>query len=132
MYIIIATEIQNPALLNSFEPDFELEFPRKHYTYDYNSTEYKQMAKEVREFYFPGGIKIADSLEKYSEMLSDTWFNYGIDQAVKLQSKRSTGKTYYYVFSHETELNRLKQMSGATDLGLPGATHADDLYYLFR
>lgn len=130
MILFTAAEYHNPALLDNFDAAFELEFPRKHHNYDYNSIEYRQMADDVREFYFPNGTKVSESWAKYSEMLSDIWMVYGVDQSAKLQNSRSTGKTYLYKFSMENELNVLKKECKFENV--PGATHADDLFYIFR
>lgn len=88
------------------------------------------MANEVREFYFPNGATVSESWAKYSEMLSDVWIVYGIDQSAKLQHHRSTGKTYLYKFSLDNELNVLKRQCKFENVS--GAAHADDLFYIFR
>lgn len=52
--------------------------------------------------------------------------------AVREQAKLSPAQTFYYVFSIERELNYFRKLSNASALSLPGATHADELPYLFR
>lgn len=38
----------------------------------------------------------------------------------------------YIRFSVELELNNLRKTANASALGIPGATHIEDMYYLFR
>jgi len=60
------------------------------------------------------------------------FFIYGIDKTVKGQAKRSSGKTYYFQFSAELDLNYLRSVSNASELGLRGATHCEDMLYVFK
>lgn len=90
------------------------------------------MAKEIRDFYFSktdGQVNI-DSVLEFNDLLSDVWFTYAIEKAAKIQLKRSTGKIFYYLFSLDTNLNGCK-LALTKNAKFPGASHADDLYYVF-
>lgn len=93
------------------------------------------MAKDIREFYFSksAGQITNDTVGEYNDLMSDTWFIYGIDQAVKALAKRTTGSVFYYVFSLETKLNFVKSGFGQVPatFHFPGTSHADDLFYIF-
>lgn len=61
-------------------------------------------------------------------MLSDIFFNYGIDKTVKYLSKRAN--IFCYRFSVDGALNHFKNL---VQLGhIEGAAHADELCYLFK
>lgn len=133
MYIITSPDILNSSLLEPFDQSFELQLPRKFLLYNYDTDDYKEMAKSIRKFYFPKNQRVnGDSIEKFVDLMSDIWFTYGTVKSAKLHAKKSSGKTFYYVFDLQSNLNMLKEYSGATAKNLTGASHADDLYYLFR
>lgn len=50
---------------------------------------------EIREHYFDE-TNVTENLSAYTTLMSDVFFLYGIDKAVKTQAKISSGKTYYY------------------------------------
>lgn len=96
------------------------------------------MSKDVRDFYFgkTNGQINKETIIDYNDMLSDSWFVYGIDKSVKAQVERTTGNVYYYQFSLETKLNILKAglgrlPPGAEPFNFPGASHVEDLFYIF-
>lgn len=95
---------------------------------------YQVMAKEIRDFYFSktDGQVNADSVLEFNDLLTDAWFAYTIENGLKIQLKRSTGNVFYYLFSLDTKLNGRKlALSQNADRKFPGASHADDLYYVF-
>lgn len=51
---------------------------------------------KVRNFYFENRPIDNQTLLEFSHLTSDTIYNYGVDKAVQIHSKSSTGKTYYY------------------------------------
>lgn len=133
MYIITSPDILNSSLLEPFDESFELQLPRKFLLYNYDTIEYKEMAKYIRKFYFPKNQRVnAESITQFVDLMSDIWFTYGTVKSVKLHAKKSTGKTFNYVFDLQSNLNVIKLYAGATEKKLPGVSHADDLYYLFR
>lgn len=61
------------------------------------SQEYKKIADQIRTFYFgQDGQVNADTVVEFNDLMSDVFFVYHIDEAVKLQANKSSGKTYYY------------------------------------
>lgn len=114
--------------------------------------EYKQIAQEIREFYFKDAAIDEKTLNQYIEMLSDINFAYGIDKAVKRHATKTNSKTYYLRwvvilmqniyfiqnydwffwnrFTIDSKLS-FKQRENITS-DKPAATHADDLQYVFR
>lgn len=91
------------------------------------------MAKTIRKFYFPNNERVdGDSIAQFIDLMSDIWFVDGVVEATVLQAKRSTGRTYFYRFDLQSNLNVMKMNSGAVAFNLSGVSHADDLYYVFR
>lgn len=92
------------------------------------------MAKDIRKFYFPKNKGRVDenSLIELANMMSDTNQIYGINKAAKIWHRKSFGNTFMYRFSMENQLNEYRRKSGANERNIPGASHGDDLYYLFR
>ncbi|XP_031619767.1 esterase E4-like [Contarinia nasturtii] len=130
--ILAPTDINFPDGLKTFEERFEVQLPLIDLNYSYFSKDYDNMIKDVRQFYFGDKPVDANSLQEFVKLLSDVFFIYGIDKSVKAQAKRSTGKTFCYQFSVELELNSLRKTANASTLGLSGATHIEDMLYLFR
>lgn len=92
------------------------------------------MSNDIRNFYFnqTNGTINENSLTEFTQMLSDINLIYGIDRSTKLWQRKSFGNTFVYRFSMETDLNEFRRMSGAINKNISGASHGDDIYYLFR
>ncbi|KAJ6641686.1 Thimet oligopeptidase [Pseudolycoriella hygida] len=129
--IFIKEEINDPELLEPFDNIFQLQLTRNRMETDYDSDEYKKFAKEIRNFYFGENVRVSNkTLAEYNDLLSDLFFVYGIDQSVKGHAKNANAKSYYYRFSVDANLNAFKSMLNTKSLS--GASHGDELCYLFR
>lgn len=155
MIFLTLGELLNPSLLTKFSESLETSFPRSDLRADFTSKvlknnfnftalykryvnqfqDYHKMTKDIRDFYFSksDGHITNDTVREYNDLMSDTWFVYGIDQAVKAFAKRTTGNVFYYLFSMETKLNFVKSGFGQvpSTFNFPGTSHADDLFYIF-
>lgn len=60
--------------------------------------EHRQLAHEVREFYFGNATINEDSTMTYLEMMSDINMFLNIDQTVKKMAKNSKGNIYYMLY----------------------------------
>lgn len=89
------------------------------------------MSETIRNHYFDTRSIDETTLYEYARVYSDTTFNFGINQAAQLHGSTSSGKTFFYRFSVDGRLNGMKLPTLAYQQSLPGATHADDLYYVF-
>lgn len=92
------------------------------------------MIQEVRNFYFPltNGQITNETAINYNNLMTDAWFTYGINQAVKAQVNRTMGNVFYYLLSLETTLNVFKNAFGLyPKFEFPGTSHGDDLAYVF-
>lgn len=113
-------EYRNPALLKMIDRQFEMEFPLQHTKlkfhtkvrqtsdfryflrphswihFRFRSQQYREIASEMRNYYF--GDKHIDNrtLQEFSKMMSDIWFNYGIDLSARIQANKSNADTFFY------------------------------------
>lgn len=94
--ILAPVDINNPAGLKAFQDQFKIQLPLIELNYSYASQAYDDAVRDVRRFYFGDKPVNADSLQEFVKLLSDVFFVYGIDKAVKVQAKRSSGLTFYY------------------------------------
>lgn len=89
------------------------------------------MSEKVRRHYFDNRSIDESTLYEYATVFSDTRFNIGINLAAQLHGSASSGNTFFYKFSVDGRLNKLKLETIANQLSFPGATHTDDLFYIF-
>lgn len=128
MYLVLGPDIKNLDLLKPFDEKFELELPWKMpLEYDYNSKVciyvfskyyeffynkkfdgqvYKQITKEIRDFYFPNHVPVnKESLPQLNALLSDLWFVNGVDRSAKYEIDRSkNGKIFMYKYVDNDKL----------------------------
>lgn len=57
--------------------------------------DYPLWANEIRQFYFGNG-DITQCVPEFSKMMNDL-LSYPVHRAIKLQSKLSSGRTFYYM-----------------------------------
>ncbi|XP_055308325.1 esterase B1-like [Sitodiplosis mosellana] len=117
--------------LNDLLANFDVPLPFRGLKIPLDSNEHGHLVDEIRNFYFGDNVKSAQVVKKYVELLSDVNFGYGIYKAVRTFASKSTGKTYYYWFSVDSKLSTFIPRS-ADVANITGASHGDDLFYLFR
>lgn len=57
--------------------------------------DYRQIAQEIRQFYFGNDAITAEKLPKYVDLSSDMNFGYFINKAAKTHATKMKGKTFY-------------------------------------
>ncbi|XP_037035581.1 venom carboxylesterase-6-like isoform X3 [Bradysia coprophila] len=130
-YSATSAEIQNPSLLTPFKEEFRFQLPLLGLNYSFSDPDYPLLSNEVRQFYFGNG-NITTQVAQFSSMMNDL-LSYPVHRAIKLQSKVSCGRTFYYIFSVDLMLSRFKKLSNANAHGLTGnSTHGDDIFYVFK
>lgn len=110
--------------MDHFARRMRLQLPSIHFNGNYDSDEYRQVAREICQFYHPNAGE--DEMINVERLKSDVYIRYFVDRRVKMLAAKSTGRTYYYRFGAETSLNFFKLMIGAKS----GASHGDDLCYI--
>lgn len=87
-------DLNAPHSLKPFDEYFEVELPLADLQYNTTSAEYKDYARDIRQFYFGNKSIDGGTLREYVQLLSDSFFIYGIHRAVEAQAKVSSGKTF--------------------------------------
>lgn len=98
------------------------------------------MANDIRNFYFGNynGRVDEQSLGEYSSLLSDLVLVYSVDRSAKMHQSRSakslnnTSKNTLYKFSTETKISHFRALGGANERNIRGASHADDIFHIFK
>ncbi|XP_072939810.1 juvenile hormone esterase-like [Epargyreus clarus] len=118
---------KNPEIITKLNTHFELCIPAD-IAYPYGSVERRNLALQIKEFYFSCENITFVKVQNFIDLVSDTQYIYGIDKFVRLFKGRKTAPVFYYVFNGDDELNYYKIVHNIT---YPGACHDDDIGYLF-
>lgn len=94
---------------------------------DPNSAEFIDTVGKLQELYF-GGQKTG-TLEQWLTLYSDGIFRLPSDRAVRFYAENSNVPIYYYDFAFDGSLNYFKKFF---NLPFEGASHGDELFYLFE
>ncbi|KAJ8717515.1 hypothetical protein PYW08_005914 [Mythimna loreyi] len=92
----------------------------------------REIANKIRSHYFgrqrlDSKASVKGAVDFYSD-----WIMYGaVDAFSKLMAKHSNQPVYNYMFSYEGGRNFASAVFGRR-LGMKGATHSDDLFYMFK
>ena len=85
-------------------------------------------AMDLKRIYFGDKNFTRDTLQQYSDYINDMMFVQGIFDVVKTQIQNGAQDTYLYKFTYDAPDSLARMKFNVT---LPGATHGDDLLYLF-
>ncbi|XP_059048808.1 esterase FE4-like [Achroia grisella] len=88
----------------------------------------KEVAEKLRKMYMGDDVISKETLLKLSRFTGEMYLNYPTMEETDLIAKTSDKPVYSYLFSYSGWRNIVKLLHGYID---PGATHADDLFYLF-
>lgn len=89
------------------------------------------VAEQIKHFYFGTNAVSEDNLQALVDILSDYYFNVVFVMAAETIARyQHKSKLYFYRFSYDGSLNFAKKIHGRGNLS--GATHADELFYLFK
>uniref|UniRef100_A0A182T2N9 carboxylesterase n=1 Tax=Anopheles maculatus TaxID=74869 RepID=A0A182T2N9_9DIPT len=89
------------------------------------------VVEEIRQFYFQDKPIERDEFPRLVNLIGDVGFNFPVCAAAELHSRyQQEAPLYFYRFSYENELNQMRKQFHVPD-GTPGASHADELPYLF-
>ncbi|KAI8419713.1 hypothetical protein MSG28_008400 [Choristoneura fumiferana] len=96
-------------------------------------SERKRVAGEIEKLYMENE-PISESClakKKLSRFYGEPFFNYPSMAETELLLNSSNLPVYHYLFKYDGWRNAVKLLAGASFWRAPGATHADDLFYLF-
>lgn len=96
-----------------------------------NSSELKEaIAEEIRDYYVSRGYD-NDKMQLEIDLFTDIHILYGVFTSLKARLAASRSPVYFYRFSMSSKMNFVKSLNPKTQ-NRPGASHADDLFYLFN
>ncbi|XP_047108420.1 esterase FE4-like isoform X3 [Schistocerca piceifrons] len=120
--------IQNVKVREEIENDFKRLIPLD-MNIDNSSDLAHEVAKEIKTFYFGEHSLCEETIEQFVNLKTDLRYAYAAHETVRLHSFHSSAHVFYYLFCYEGDLNSVKKQMRAEHL--PGATHGDELNYLF-
>ncbi|XP_052863631.1 juvenile hormone esterase-like [Anopheles cruzii] len=123
LYIALANFI--PNLFDSFNAHPHYLVPRA-WNISEGSPAANAISNAFAQFYWQGQTLGPELLEEFSWYLTDLMFAIGVVEMAELQSTRAP--VYVYHFTYDGDLNLFKQQLGVS---IPGAVHADEVFYLF-
>ncbi|XP_037949556.1 esterase E4-like isoform X2 [Teleopsis dalmanni] len=116
--------------LNAIENDLERFVPRDIPLQVYTPG-IKAIAKDMRDFYFKGGIINEKSLNELTNVLSDYHFVVDMQRAAECQARyQSNAPLFFYRFNYVGDHNMYKRIFQFEALN--GACHGDELCYMFQ
>nr|XP_062131801.1 esterase B1 [Drosophila sulfurigaster albostrigata] len=90
-----------------------------------------EAANDMRQFYFNGQALTKERLNNLVDVFTDYHFNIDLQHAAEIHAScQSTAPLYFYRFDYVGQRNMYKVMFQAQKLN--GASHADELFYLFQ
>ncbi|XP_011705534.1 PREDICTED: juvenile hormone esterase-like, partial [Wasmannia auropunctata] len=86
--------------------------------------------EELRSLYFGDKAVSEKTLKNCVDFMGDEYFTRDIMEVVDIQTKLKNDKkaTYLYQYSYESETSPMRKIF---DINFPGASHDEDLAYLF-
>ncbi|EDS30389.1 para-nitrobenzyl esterase [Culex quinquefasciatus] len=92
-----------------------------------------EVGKEIRNFYLENENLTVDNLSSFLNFMSDCSFIIPTYVASELHARfHQSTPQFCYRFNFVTELNFLKLMSQQGSFNFGGASHGDDIFYLFK
>uniref|UniRef100_A0A3F2YWM5 Carboxylic ester hydrolase n=1 Tax=Anopheles epiroticus TaxID=199890 RepID=A0A3F2YWM5_9DIPT len=90
------------------------------------------VVEEIRQFYFQDKPIDRDGFAHLLDLVGDVGFYFPVYAAAELHTRfQQEAPLYFYRFSYESELNQLRKVLNVPE-GMPGASHGDELTYLFN
>ncbi|KAG8277940.1 hypothetical protein J6590_031988 [Homalodisca vitripennis] len=116
----------NPTQFIEFEKHIASYLP-KNILENFSKTEIDKIASKVKKFYFDDNPVSLENVEEYVNFMTDRKFGYFTVKTAKLLSGNAPVYLYYFVFEGKFKTPH----NGSVDSFVPGASHADELGYLF-
>ncbi|XP_022903148.2 esterase FE4-like [Onthophagus taurus] len=115
---------ENPILIKDFEDmvPFKLEFKK-------GSPESLKIAEKTKMFYFNGRNPTLQDRKQFYRLFSESRFNSLIQTTAKKHFETLQNPIYFFKFAFDGKLNLYKKLQG---VDFPGASHSDELCYLFK
>nr|XP_022900834.1 esterase FE4-like [Onthophagus taurus] len=113
---------------NSILPDFETLVPHP-LGFKRGSPESILIAEKTKQFYFNGKSPTIENRKQFYRLYLDNFFGYVVQDTARRHFKNTNQPIYFFKFAFDGNLNMYKKIQGSDR---PGASHSDDLCYLFK
>ncbi|CAH0764093.1 unnamed protein product [Diatraea saccharalis] len=91
-----------------------------------------KVAREIESMYMEGKKVSSETFYNYSKFLGETFIEYPIYEEIDIVVQNNDKPVYSYLFNYDGWRNIPKRIHQRKEFkNLPGATHADDLFYMF-
>ncbi|XP_077284723.1 esterase FE4-like [Arctopsyche grandis] len=123
---LIKNNVKKAAIINA---DFTRKVPRD-IAKAVSPEQLKAIGESVKKFYFGNGEIDKNCFELINNLEGDYNFIYGVLKFAKTMAKLSSCPVFLNRFSADGDLNMFKKAIGMTSL--PGASHGDEMFYMFK
>ncbi|XP_022903448.2 esterase FE4-like isoform X1 [Onthophagus taurus] len=121
--------VNNQTALKEFDENYKTIWPII-FGYERDSQFSLNVSEGLRKFYFPGNEIDESKRQGIADLYADSIIGFGSNRGAKLLTQHLNSKVYYYQFSYEGE-HSFFYIPGTNDTIPYGASHHDDLFYLF-
>ncbi|CAH2042747.1 unnamed protein product, partial [Iphiclides podalirius] len=90
------------------------------------------VASRLQKLYFGDKRISKDTLLELSKFQGEAFFSHSVIEETENVLKTNDKPVYSYIFNYDGRRNLAKYLSGGPYKSAPGATHADELFYLFN
>uniref|UniRef100_A0A0K8TUL7 Carboxylic ester hydrolase n=1 Tax=Epiphyas postvittana TaxID=65032 RepID=A0A0K8TUL7_EPIPO len=126
---LFAASVFENELLKHYNRYPEILLPRE-LLYQCTPNKILELSQKIHEHYFGKKPINVDTMKEFVSYFSETSFVYDVQRFLEKLAKSGKNKTYFYRFSSVSERN-IYGAVGAK-FGITGASHLDDLMYLFQ
>ncbi|XP_045502255.1 esterase FE4-like [Colias croceus] len=109
--------------------DFEKSLPKDLVILDKETR--VEVARKLQEFYVRGEKPSRENILEWARFHGEIYFTYPVLEETMLYLETNSEPVYSYLFKYSGNRNFIKLLSGKPFSTAPGATHADELLYLF-
>ncbi|XP_038211606.1 esterase FE4-like [Zerene cesonia] len=90
-----------------------------------------EVARKLHEFYLRGEKPSRENILEWARFHGEIYFTYPVLEETMLYLETNIEPVYSYLFKYSGNRNLIKILSGKPFSTAPGATHADELMYIF-
>lgn len=127
-----AISMAGPEQLAAFQRQPRVDIPSVYFAGDWTSLRYRRASERIFARYFPHGGAANATVGELVRLQGDVYQSYPADRKVRALARWNRGPTWFYQFDLDTRLNAIKRWSASAEgRSLPGASHFDDVCYVF-
>ncbi|XP_022913045.2 esterase FE4-like [Onthophagus taurus] len=121
--------VNNKTALREFDEDYKTIWPIV-FSYERDTEFSSNVSESLREFYIPNKKILVSNRQNIADIYADCLAGFSSNRGAKLLTQYLSSKVYYYRFSYKGKYSFF-YVPNTNNTGLYGASHHDDLLYLF-